>query len=125
MDFIDFLESGFPSQQKYAEAAGLDGPLDNIDPEYRYARTVEYLSHMIEEVVEARMECVRRPWKKDEQGFLDSDEKRIAFIAEMFDVLLFFRATLAYAGILPTEFLEVANEKLNYNSTRSDHKHAN
>ena len=43
------------------------------------------------------------------------------FIAELFDILLFHRAVLAYAGITPDEYLEASRAKMNYNGKRKDH----
>lgn len=117
-----FIDDGWDSQQEYAEASGIKGPYNiMLDPE-RYQHIINNLGHLMEEVIEARREVVRRPWKKNELGCLDSNEKRAAFIEEMFDVLLFFRSTLAYAGIPGEEFVAAAAAKLNYNKTREDHK---
>jgi NTP pyrophosphatase (non-canonical NTP hydrolase) len=118
----DFIDEGWESQQKYADASGIKGPYNVIPTADRYQLIVNNLGHLMEEVIEARREVVRRPWKKDEKGCLDSKEKRAAFIEEMFDVLLFFRATLAYAGVSGEDFVEAAFDKLSYNSTREDHK---
>jgi hypothetical protein len=118
----EFIEDGWKSQQSYAEAAGIYGPYDIMAKPTQYQMIINNLGHMMEEVVEARREVVRRPWKVEEVGCLDNAEKRSAFIEEMFDVLLFFRATLAYAGISGDEFVEVAAAKLHYNSIREDHK---
>ena len=122
IDLQDFIDRGWDSQQEYAEASGILGPYDILSKDIRYQHIINNLGHLMEEVIEARREVVRRPWKKNEVGCLDNVEKRKAFIEEMFDVLLFFRATLAYAGISGEEFVEVAHAKLNYNSTREDHK---
>jgi hypothetical protein len=46
---------------------------------------------------------------------------RKEFIAELYDILLFHRAILAYAGISGEEFVRVAAEKQAYNQTRKDH----
>jgi hypothetical protein len=42
-------------------------------------------------------------------------------VAECFDVLLFHRSVLAFAGITGEEFAEVAAAKMGYNATRPDH----
>lgn len=117
----EFIEDGWKSQQEYAAAAGIIGPYDLASKAERYQMIINNIGHMIEEIVEARREVVRRPWKVNEVGCLDSEEKRDAFIEEMFDVLLFFRATLAYAGISGEEFIAAAVKKLKYNSEREDH----
>ena len=124
MDFsyVDFINEGFTSQQKYAKAAGQPGPLDpDLTPEIRHAKVVEHLGHLIEEVIEARVYVPRRSWKTNEPSFLDSPKLREEFVAEIFDILLFHRAALAYAGVSGEEFAEIAAKKLNYNSKRKDH----
>jgi hypothetical protein len=77
---------------------------------------------MIEEIIEARVYVPRRSWKTDEPSFLDNEELRKEFIAECFDVLLFHRAVLAFAGITGEEFAEAASAKMAYNNKRKDHK---
>lgn len=121
IDFEQFLEEAFTSQQKYDHASGIKGPNDIWSDEERYERVIVYLSHMMEEVVETRMMVPRRTWKRKEIGYLESKELRKEFCAELTDILLFFRATLAYSGISVSEFTESFNEKLNYNETRKDH----
>jgi hypothetical protein len=121
-DYAQFIDDGYASQQKYAGAAGQPGPLDeDISRDTRHAKVIEHLGHLIEEVIEARVYVPRRSWKINEPSFLDSGENREEFIAEMFDVLLFHRAALAYAGVSGKEFAEIAAKKLNYNSKRKDH----
>ena len=63
----------------------------------------------------------RRSWKNSEPSYLLDPELRKEFIAECFDILLFHRAILAYAGISGKEFAQIAAEKMNYNSKRPDH----
>jgi hypothetical protein len=122
MDLIKFINEGFSSQQKYAKAAGQPGPLDeDLTREDRHAKVIEHLGHLIEETIEARVYVPRRSWKNNEPSFLDSDKNREEFIAEMFDIMLFFRAALAYAGVSGEEFAEIAAKKMNYNSKRKDH----
>jgi hypothetical protein len=75
----------------------------------------------MEELVEARVYVPRRSWKTNEPSFLDNDKLREEFVAEMFDILLFHRAVLAYAGVRGEEFASIAAEKLAYNSKRKDH----
>lgn len=122
MDLKEFINDGWDAQQLYAEASGIFGPYDQVSNEKRYQAILNNLGHMIEETVEARREVKRRPWKKNELGCLDDPFKREAFVEEMFDVLLFFRATLAYAQVSGEEFERIAQTKLNYNKNRSDHK---
>jgi hypothetical protein len=122
MDLIQFINEGFTSQQKYAKAAGQPGPLDpDLSREDRHAKVIEHMGHLIEETIEARVYVPRRSWKNSEPSFLDNDKNREEFIAEMFDILLFFRAALAYAGVSGEEFAKIAEKKMNYNSKRKDH----
>jgi NTP pyrophosphatase (non-canonical NTP hydrolase) len=120
-DYVAFINSGFQSQQRYAEAAGQLGPLDILEPKDRYAKVIEMMGHLIEEVIEARCLTPRRSWKTGEPGFLDNEKIRKEFISEMADQLLFHRAILAYAGIDGEEFAKVAMEKFHYNTKRKDH----
>jgi hypothetical protein len=121
-DYARFIDEGYASQQKYAKAAGQPGPLDeNLSREDRHAKVIEYMGHLIEETIEARVYVPRRSWKTNEPSFLDSNKNREEFIAECFDILLFHRAILAYAGVTGDEFAEVAARKLDYNSKRKDH----
>lgn len=121
-DYAKFIDKGYASQQKYAKAAGQPGPLDpDLSREDRHAKVIEYMGHLIEETIEARVYVPRRSWKNSEPSFLDNDKNREEFIAEMFDILLFHRAVLAYAGVTGSEFTEIAEKKMNYNSKRKDH----
>lgn len=120
-DYAQFINEGYVSQQKYAKAAGQLGPFDYLLPKERYAKVIEHLGHLIEETIEARVYVPRRSWKNDEPSYLDNKELRAEFIAEMFDILLFHRAALAYAGVAGDEFEEIAAKKMNYNSKRKDH----
>ncbi len=52
---------------------------------------------------------------------MDDPALRREFIAELFDILLFHRAILAYAGVSGDEFAAVAAEKMGYNAQRKDH----
>jgi len=122
MDLVSFINDGFTSQQKYATASGVKGPFDYMSREERHAKVIECIGHMIEETIEARVYVPRRSWKTAEPSFLDNAKLREEFIAEMFDVLLFFRATLAYAGVDGSDFVATASRKLNYNAKRKDHK---
>lgn len=116
-----FINEGVKAQSKYAASSGIFAPTDAMPTAERYRMIVDNIGHMMEEVVEARREVVRRPWKKGEIGCLDTLEKREAFVEEMFDILLFFRATLAYAQISGEEFCEIAYKKMRYNEKRKDH----
>ena len=142
-DYVQFIDEGFESQSKYGKAAGdkfTPEELQRVDSllrltgnapdtleamkealEFRYAKIIEHFGHMNEESIEARVYVPRRSWKNNEPSFLDNDELRAEFVAEMFDVLLFHRAILAYAGVTGEEFAMAAAEKMNYNSKRPDH----
>ena len=120
-DYSKFVNEGWESQQKYASAAGILGPLDELSRDARHAKVIEHLGHLIEETIEARVYVPRRTWKTAEPSFLDNEKLRKEFVAELFDILLFHRAVLAYAGVTGEEFAEIAAEKLNYNSKRKDH----
>lgn len=120
-DYVDFINSGVLSQQKYATAAGEPGPLDDLTREQRHTKVIEHMGHLLEELVEARVYVPRRSWKNSEPSFLDNEKLRKEFIAEIFDILLFHRAILAYAGVTGEEFAAIASEKMNYNSKRKDH----
>jgi len=140
-DYVEFIEEGYVQQSKYDKAAGFDytaEELRRIDKlieiggeetfkvfesafKFRYKLINDYMLHMIEEIIEARVMVPRRSWKNNEPSYLDDPERRKEFIAEMFDQLLFHRAVLAYAGISGEEFAQVASEKTNYNSRRKDH----
>jgi hypothetical protein len=120
-DYVQFINEGFDAQQKYASKVDQPGPLDSLSRETRHAKVIEHMSHLIEEVVEARVFVPRRSWKQDEPSFLDNEKLRKEFIAEMFDQLLFHRAILAYAGVTGEEFAEIAGKKMEYNKVRPDH----
>jgi hypothetical protein len=120
-DYVAFVNEGVTSQQKYAKAAGQLGPLDLLEPKDRYAKIIEHMGHLSEELVEARVYVPRRSWKTNEPSYLDNQKLREEFIAEIFDLLLFHRSILAYAGVSGEEFARVAAAKMGYNSTRKDH----
>ena len=140
-DYLAFIEEGYEQQTKYDKKAGFKWTaeeLKRIDSlaaiggeetfqtfaealDFRYQLVVNYMGHMIEEIHEARAYVPRRSWKNDQVSFLDNSERRLEFVAEMFDVLLFHRAVLAYAGISSEEFLEASRAKMNYNGKRKDH----
>lgn len=132
-DYVTFVNEGFAAQEKYAERIDQIGPsglslleringkLDEEDLAFRYAKIIEHFGHLIEEAIEARVYVPRRSWKNGERSYLDSPELRKEFVAEMYDILLFHRAILAYAGVSGEEFAEVAAEKQAYNQTRKDH----
>jgi hypothetical protein len=120
-NYVTFVNEGFAAQQKYSAAAGQPGPLDDLTPEQRHAKVIEHMGHLSEELVEARVYVPRRSWKNNEPSFLDNAQLREEFVAEVFDMLLFHRAILAYAGVTGEEFARVAAAKMGYNSTRPDH----
>lgn len=124
IDLKEFIDLGWDDQQKYDIAANRLGPRElemACHVHERYEKIIEYLGHMIEEVIEARRLVPRRTWKKEEISFLHSDFLRKEFISEMFDILLFHRAVLAYAGVTGEEFEQVALDKYAYNLQRPDH----
>ena len=135
MDLIKFINEGFDAQQKYANKVEELGPSDlaEIDKmaaqglpqhdalSFRYAKMIEHFGHMAEEMIEARVYVPRRSWKNGERSFMDNSELRKEFIAEMYDILLFFRAILAYGGVTGEEFAQIAAEKQAYNQVRPDH----
>ena len=140
-DYRAFVDEGFAAQSKYAKAAGdkwTPEELSRVDSlvqiaggeelpfsqeayKARYAKIIEHFGHLLEESVEARVYVPRRSWKNGEPSYLDNPELRAEFVAEMFDILLFHRAILAYAGISGEEFAQAAAEKMNYNAKRPDH----
>ena len=142
-DYVQFVDEGFEAQTKYAKKAGdpwTPEDLARIDKlaaiggaetlanftdagaiQFRFQKIIEHFGHLLEESVEARVYVPRRSWKNEEPSFLDSPELRKEFVAELFDILLFHRAILAYAGVTGEEFLEAAREKMAYNSKRPDH----
>ena len=139
-DYLAFIEEGYVQQSKYDKKAGFKytaEELKRVDAlvevggtdlafyeeamEHRHRMVIDYLGHMIEEAHEARAYVPRRTWKNEEVSFLDNDDLRGEFIAETFDLLLFHRAVLAYAGVTPEEFLDAARKKLKYNDQRKDH----
>lgn len=132
-DYVRFIDEGFDAQEKYANKIGQIGPkglalldrikggLDGDDLAYRYSKVIEHFGHLVEEAIEARVYIPRRSWKNGERSYLDGPEPRREFVAEMYDILLFHRAILAYAGVTGEEFARVASEKQAYNQTRRDH----
>ena len=121
-DYTAYIDEGYEAQQKYAKAAGQPGPLDpDLTPEQRYSKVIEHMGHLMEEMVEARVYVPRRSWKNNEPSFLDDPKLREEFVAELFDITLFHRAILAYAGVTGEEFTKAAAAKMNYNSKRPDH----
>lgn len=124
IDLKEFINQGWVDQQKYDSASGRLGPndLENPDNEReRYAKIIEYMGHLVEEVIEARRLVPRRSWKTEEISYMKSKFLRNEFISEMFDILLFHRAVLAYAGVTGEEFEQVAQVKYDYNLKRPDH----
>lgn len=122
VDLFDFIIEGIEAQDKYAKNSGGLSPLDELSPKLRYEKVIEFLGHLAEETVEARRLVPRRSWRKDEIGYLETSTLKEAFCSEMTDILLFFRAVLAYSGITIEEFKEHFYRKMNYNLVRPDHK---
>lgn len=122
INFSQFLVDGVESQQSYSEKVGTPGPKDKLSNDARHKLVIEYIGHLIEEAVEARFLVPRRSWKVNEASYLDSENLRQEFCYELTDILLFFRAILAYSGISVPEFEQAFNKKLNYNKQRKDHK---
>ena len=140
-DFCAFIDEGVESQSKYDRKAnfpwtaeemiridhiisvGGKETFEHFGPamDFRHQKVIEYLGHMLEESFEARAYVPRRAWKNNEPSFMDNDKLRSEFTAELFDILLFFRAVCAYAGISGQEILDSARAKLAYNSVRKDH----
>ena len=140
-DYAQFVDEGFAAQSKYAKKAGekwTPDELARVDSlrkvggeetsefftealDARYKKIIEHMGHLVEEMVEARVYVPRRSWKNNEPSYLDNDDLRTEFVAEMFDILLFHRAILAYAGVTGEEFLDAARAKMKYNSVRPDH----
>ena len=142
-DYLQFVDEGFASQSKYGKAAGdkyTPDELKRIDAlltvagnapdtlqtfdealKFRYAKVIEHFGHLNEESIEARVYVPRRSWKNNEPSYLFDSDMRKEFVAELFDILLFHRAILAYAGVTGKEFAAIAAEKMNYNSKRPDH----
>ena len=132
-DYVKFINEGYDAQEKYAKKIDEPGPtslalmekinggLKPDDLQFRYAKVIEHFGHLIEEAIEARVYVPRRSWKNGERSYLDSPELRKEFVAEMYDILLFHRAILAYAGVSGEEFAQIAAEKQAYNQTRKDH----
>tara|TARA_R110002012_G_scaffold192856_1_gene360473 strand:+ start:103 stop:639 length:537 start_codon:yes stop_codon:yes gene_type:complete len=140
-DYKAFVDEGFDAQTKYAEKVGehwTPNELKRVDtlvelaetkqmpfvaPAYkaRFEKIIEHFGHLTEESIEARVYVPRRSWKNEEPSYMDSPEMREEFVAEMFDILLFHRAILAYAGVDGEEFARIAAKKMKYNAVRPDH----
>ena len=140
-DYVAFVTDGIASQTKYAKAAGDKWTPENlidIDKmialggsevaenfndaiKQRYQKVIEHFGHLAEEAIEARVYVPRRSWKNGERSYMDSPDMRREFAYELFDILLFHSAILAYAGISGEEFAKYAAEKSGYNKVRPDH----
>jgi len=125
-DFSKFIDDQVPLQHKYEcaafEYAGNLKPLSEYSDGERYERVIEYMGHLIEEVVEARMLVKRRRWKGDrEQGFLENPQMGQKFREELADIQVIFAAVCAYAGVTGEEITQALTNKIGYNSTREDH----
>lgn len=88
----------------------------NLTSAERNRLIIEYISHAAEELFEARMEIPRKNWKSESEDF-----SRERFACELFDVIAFIGAIIAYADISAEEFNALALHKLKYNSERVDH----
>lgn len=121
-DLVQFINEGIEAQDKFAKSSGLK-LISEMSREERYQMIVNMLAHASEELNgEVRAHVVRRPWKVNEKGCLDDGYHKQMFMDELFDVMLFIRGALAYAGFTGEEFAAIANQKLHYNSVREDHK---
>lgn len=125
-NFADFIDAQVELQNRYETAAldhgGHDKSITDYDDGERYERVVEYMGHLIEEVVEARMLVKRRRWKGDrEQGFLSDPKMGDKFREELADIQVIFAAVCAYAGVTGTEITEALTKKIGYNAVREDH----
>ncbi len=125
-NFSDFIDAQAPLQHKY-ECAAFDfggnlKPLSEYTDGERYERVVEYLGHLIEEVVESRLLVKRRRWKGDrEKGFLSDPQMGQKFREELADIQVIFAAVCAYAGVTGEEITNALVQKIGYNSVREDH----
>ena len=110
-DYVKFVDEGFAAQSKYAKKAGdkwdalknyselirsaLSAAMRhrsffNEALQARYQKNYRNIwGHLVEEMVEARVYVPRRSWKNNEPSYLDNDELRSEFVAEVFDILLF------------------------------------
>lgn len=125
-NFADFVDDQVPLQDKYEVASSQSGGHVEAIADYsdgeRYERVIEYMGHLIEEVVEARMLVKRRRWKGDrEQGFLEDPQMGQKFREELADIQVIFAAVCAYAGVTGKEITQALTNKIGYNSTREDH----
>ncbi len=125
-NFSAFIDAQKPLQEKY-ECSAFDfggnlKPISDYTNDERYDRVIEYMGHLIEEVVEARMLVKRRRWKGDrEQGFLEDPQMGQKFREELADIQVIFAAVCAYAGVTGEEITQSLLGKIGYNSTRKDH----
>lgn len=125
-DFSEFIDNQVPLQEKYEAAASEFGghvkPLSDYTDVERYERVIEYMGHLIEEVVEARMLVKRRKWKGDrEKGFLEDPQMGQKFKEELADIQVIFAAVCAYAGVTGEDITKALMSKIDYNSVREDH----
>ena len=125
-DFSEFIDNQVPLQEKYEAAASEFGghakPLSEYTDVERYERLIEYMGHLVEEVIEARMLVKRRKWKGDrEKGFLEDPQMGQKFKEELADIQVIFAAVCAYAGVTGGEITKSLMDKIDYNSIREDH----
>ena len=85
-DYVKFVDEGFAAQSKYAKKAGdkwTPEELLRVDSlraiggsetseffnealQARYAKIIEHMGHLVEEMIEARVYVPRRSWKNNE-----------------------------------------------------------
>jgi hypothetical protein len=125
-NFSDFIDNQVELQNRYETAAldhgGHGKDISHYTDGERYERVVEYLGHLIEEVVESRLLVKRRRWKGDrEKGFLSDPQMGQKFREELADIQVIFAAVCAYAGVTGEEITNALVQKIGYNSVREDH----
>ena len=120
-DFQNYIDDGVKSRNRLAKASG-EKQIQELTNTEKYAKIIEYIGHLTEEVSgEVRAHVKRRPWKVGEIGCLDCPHEKAKFVEEMADVLLFFREILAYADVSGAEFINSLNSKIQKNQVRKDH----
>jgi hypothetical protein len=125
-NFSQFIDDQVPLQEKYeassSQSSGHVEPISSYSDGERYERVIEYMGHLVEEVVEARMLVKRRRWKGDrEKGFLEDPQMGQKFREELADIQVIFAAVCAYAGVTGSEITQALADKIGYNSVREDH----
>lgn len=116
----EFFEEGATRQERYSSQYGVPSPSSLTDVEAeKYVN--EFLCHIIEEAIEARMLVPRKFWKK-EPSYLSTPEGKKEFARELCDILLFLRSVVIYSKIPLDDILSHFEDKINYNEIRQDHK---